>query len=119
MLNVSHISLLICHSIFCPARQVLAAGANAIAAVRSPKTSKDLQDLQLQYPEALTIVAIDVGVFSSAKVRPGHEADTDYAHRTQGSFSCHGGGHTVNALLPWISRQQRRPHHVARSRLRC
>ncbi len=51
--------------------QVLAAGAKAVAAVRSPKTSKDLQDLQLQYPEALTIVAMDTGVFPSVKVRPG------------------------------------------------
>jgi NAD(P)-dependent dehydrogenase (short-subunit alcohol dehydrogenase family) len=47
--------------------QVLAAGAKAVAAVRSPKTSKDLQDLQLQYPEALTIVAMDTGVFPSVK----------------------------------------------------
>jgi hypothetical protein len=48
---------------------VLAAGANAVAAVRSPKTSRDLQDLKLQHPEALTIVAMDAGVFPSVKVR--------------------------------------------------
>ena len=48
--------------------QILAAGANAVAAVRSPKTSHDLQDLKQKYPEALTIVALDSGVFSSVKV---------------------------------------------------
>ena len=50
-------------------RQVLAAGANAVAAVRSPKTSTDLQNLQIKYPKALTIVAMDTSVFSSVKVR--------------------------------------------------
>ena len=48
---------------------MLAAGANAVAAVRSPKMSADLQSLQTKYPEALTIVAMDTSVFSSVKVR--------------------------------------------------
>ena len=48
---------------------MLAAGANAVAAVRSPKTSAGLQELQAKYPEALTVVAMDTGVFSSVKVQ--------------------------------------------------
>ncbi len=39
-----------------------------MAAVRSPKTSTGLQDLKQKYPDALTIVALDSGVFSSVKV---------------------------------------------------
>ena len=50
--------------------QVLEAGANAVAAVRSPKTSAGLLELQAKYPDALTVVAMDTGVFSSVKVRP-------------------------------------------------
>ena len=41
-----------------------------MAAVRSPKTATGLQELQAKYPEALTVVAMDTGVFSSVKVRP-------------------------------------------------
>ena len=64
---------------------MLAAGANAVAAVRSPKTSTDLQDLKLQYPEALTIIAMDAGVFPSVKVRLQQMART--ADGTHGTVS--------------------------------
>jgi hypothetical protein len=49
--------------------QVLEAGASAVALVRSPKTSHGLQELHTTYGDALTIVAMDVGVFSSIQVR--------------------------------------------------
>ena len=48
--------------------QVLAAGASAVALVRSPKTSTALQELQAKHGDALTVVAMDVGVFSSVRV---------------------------------------------------
>ena len=49
--------------------QVLEAGASAVALVRSPKTSQALQELHSKHGDALTIVAMDVGVFSSIQVR--------------------------------------------------
>ena len=45
--------------------QVLAAGASAVALVRSPKTSTGLQELQTTHGERLMVVGMDAGVFSS------------------------------------------------------
>ena len=71
-----------------PVPQVLAAGANAVAAVRSPKTAKDLHDLKLQYPEALTIVTMDAGDFPTVKVWPGLPAAASSRHPDEGLRAC-------------------------------